>query len=175
MVTAADWAPPATKQFTARSLHGLLSNAFLFAFQIWDYFVTVAGAHPYGYFTRFRQQQLERAELQQALAASELQAAKSQLHLHFLFDTLQGISAFTDADNRRAKAMPTQLRMRTSKTSPRDATRLRQDGFSQRPAGHNRTATFGHPLWSWWADQKMVALMLAGKMSDERRRCTAGN
>ena len=39
---------------------------------------------------------------------------------------------------------------------------------------HNRPATFEHPLWSWWADQKMVALMLAGKMSDEVRRCTAG-
>ncbi len=38
---------------------------------------------------------------------------------------------------------------------------------------HNRPATFEHPLWSWRADQKMVALMLAGKMSDEVRRCTA--
>jgi hypothetical protein len=39
---------------------------------------------------------------------------------------------------------------------------------------HNRPATFDHPLWSWWADQKMVALMLAGKMADEVRRCNAG-
>ena len=38
---------------------------------------------------------------------------------------------------------------------------------------HNRPATFEHPLWSWWADQKMVALMLAGKMNDEVQRCTA--
>jgi len=35
---------------------------------------------------------------------------------------------------------------------------------------HNRPATFGHPLWSWWADQKMVALMFAGRMGDEVRR-----
>jgi hypothetical protein len=40
---------------------------------------------------------------------------------------------------------------------------------------HNRPATFEHPLWSWWADQKMVALMLSGKMSDEVRRCASGN
>src|SRR5215469_158801 len=38
---------------------------------------------------------------------------------------------------------------------------------------HNRPATFEHPLWSWWADQKMVALMLTGKMSDEVRRCAS--
>jgi hypothetical protein len=36
---------------------------------------------------------------------------------------------------------------------------------------HNRPASFEHPLWSWWADQRMVALMLTGKMQDEVRRC----
>ena len=38
---------------------------------------------------------------------------------------------------------------------------------------HNRPATFEHPLWSWWADQKMVTLMLSGKMGEEVRRCTS--
>jgi hypothetical protein len=37
---------------------------------------------------------------------------------------------------------------------------------------HNRPVTFGHPLWSWWADQKMVFLMLTGRMGDEVGRCT---
>lgn len=42
---------------------------------------------------------------------------------------------------------------------------------------HNRPATFGHPFWSWAADQKMVALVLAGKMKNEVERCsvTAAN
>lgn len=40
---------------------------------------------------------------------------------------------------------------------------------------HNRPATFEHPLFSWWADQKMVALMLVGKMNAEVRRCCTGN
>jgi hypothetical protein len=40
---------------------------------------------------------------------------------------------------------------------------------------HNRPATFDHPLWSWVADQKMVALMLVGRMRDEVRRCTPAN
>ena len=117
MATAARLGPRDTA--ILRSLtERLAQQCLLFAFQIWDYSVTVADAHACGYFTRVREQELERAELQQALAASELQAVKSQLHPHFLFHTLQGISALTDTDNRRAKAMPTQLRMRTSKTCP---------------------------------------------------------
>jgi len=32
---------------------------------------------------------------------------------------------------------------------------------------HNKPATFDHPLWSWWADPKMVAMMLTGKMGEE--------
>ena len=36
--------------------------------------------------------------------------------------------------------------------------------FSHFFVEHNRPATFGHPLWSWLADQKMVAMVLAGKM-----------
>ena len=38
---------------------------------------------------------------------------------------------------------------------------------------HNKPATFGHPGWSWLADQKMVGLMLAGRMGEEVRRATA--
>lgn len=45
--------------------------------------------------------------------------------------------------------------------------------FSHFFVEHNRPATFGHPLWSWAADQKMVALMLVGKMSREVQRCKA--
>jgi hypothetical protein len=32
---------------------------------------------------------------------------------------------------------------------------------------HNKPATFEHPLWSWRADQKMVGMMLVGKMGEE--------
>ena len=38
---------------------------------------------------------------------------------------------------------------------------------------HNRPASFGHPLWSWLADQKMVVLVLLGKMGAEVRKCSA--
>jgi len=38
---------------------------------------------------------------------------------------------------------------------------------------HNKPATFGHPGWSWLADQKMVALMLVGRMGEEVRRSSS--
>ena len=94
-----------TGQFEPRSLHNLIGFLALFGDQVWDYAVTLVAAHAYSYFTRVRDQELERAELQEALAASELQALKSQLHPHFMFNTLQGISTLIDADPARAKAM----------------------------------------------------------------------
>jgi hypothetical protein len=45
--------------------------------------------------------------------------------------------------------------------------------FSHLFVEHNRPATFGHPLWSWLADQKMVAMALTGKMGREVERCAA--
>lgn len=37
---------------------------------------------------------------------------------------------------------------------------------------HNMPATFEHPLFSWWADQRMVFLMITGQMGQEVRRYT---
>jgi hypothetical protein len=45
--------------------------------------------------------------------------------------------------------------------------------FSHFFVEHNRPATFGHPLWSWVADQKMVAMVLGGRMASEVARCAA--
>jgi hypothetical protein len=45
--------------------------------------------------------------------------------------------------------------------------------FSHFFVEHNRPATFGHPLWSWLADQKMVTMVLGGKMNEEVQRCVA--
>jgi len=42
--------------------------------------------------------------------------------------------------------------------------------FSHFFVEHNRPATFGHPLWSWLADQRMVGMILTGRMTKEVRR-----
>ena len=89
-----------------RSLAGLLAIArSSFADQVGVYSLIVAGAHAYEYFRRSQRQELEKSELQEALAASELQILKMQLHPHFLFNTLHGISTLIDTDAPAAKAM----------------------------------------------------------------------
>jgi hypothetical protein len=96
----------ATQQFAKRSVHnlvGLVRGGF--ADQISMYIAIVIAAHAFEYFRRSRDQELERYELQQALATSELQALKAQLHPHFLFNTLHGISTLIDSDRRSAKTM----------------------------------------------------------------------
>ena len=35
---------------------------------------------------------------------------------------------------------------------------------------HNTPATFRHPAWSWLADQKMVGMMLLGRMTGEVKK-----
>jgi two-component system, LytTR family, sensor kinase len=100
---------PSTGHFLHRSFDSFVGNAQLFALQTWDYSVMVVAAHAYEYFTRERKQALESAKLQQALAESELQALKSQLQPHFLFNTLHGISTLIEVDRSRAKEMVLKL------------------------------------------------------------------
>jgi two-component system LytT family sensor kinase len=73
------------------------------------YVATVLAAHAYNYFERVRGQELERSKFQEALTASELQALKMQLHPHFLFNTLHGISILIDTDTKSAQSMIVKL------------------------------------------------------------------
>jgi two-component system, LytTR family, sensor kinase len=100
---------PVTQEFAQRTYQSLLDNIHLFAMQTWDYLVILVAAHAYAYFTRARNQEVEGARLQQALAESELQLLKSQLQPHFLFNTLHGISTLIEVDKSRAKLMVLKL------------------------------------------------------------------
>ena len=101
---------PILQQYLARSNSSPLAWIYSgFADQITIYIAIVVGAHAYEYFERVRKQQMERYEYQQALAVSELQALKMQLHPHFLFNTLHGISTLIDNDQKNAKAMVVKL------------------------------------------------------------------
>lgn len=47
----------------------------------------------------------QRDEIEQSLAAGELQPLESQLHPHFLFNALHGMASLIDGDSENAKAM----------------------------------------------------------------------
>jgi two-component system LytT family sensor kinase len=101
---------PALQCYVPRAQHSplaLIQSGF--ADQITIYIAIVVAAHAYEYFERVRQQELERSEYQRALAASELQMLKMQLHPHFLFNTLHGIATLIDSDGSSAKGMVVKL------------------------------------------------------------------
>jgi two-component system, LytTR family, sensor kinase len=98
------------QQYVPRSSHGpleLIRSGF--ADQITMYIAIVVAAHAYQYFERVRNQEVERSEFQRVLVASELQVLKMQIHPHFLFNTLHGISTLIDTDHSTAKAMVVKL------------------------------------------------------------------
>lgn len=80
-----------------------------FADEIFIYIAIVVAAHAYEYFQDARRRALEASEFERALAVSELQALKTQIHPHFLFNTLNGISSLVVSDPERARAMIVKL------------------------------------------------------------------
>jgi two-component system LytT family sensor kinase len=57
------------------------------------------------YYTRFQKRELELSRLEKQLADAQLQALKMQLHPHFLFNTLNSVSALMYKDVQAAEAM----------------------------------------------------------------------
>jgi len=86
-----------------QSWAGMIRNGF--ADLIFIYVAIVVAAHAYNYLKRLKREERERYEYQQALAASQLQVLKTQLHPHFLFNTLHGIATLVDTDAKLARAM----------------------------------------------------------------------
>lgn len=77
--------------------------------QLWMYVSIVAVALTIQYYQEFRRRQLREAELKAQVAEYELQILKLQLHPHFLFNTLNGISALMAQDVKTAREMMLRL------------------------------------------------------------------
>jgi len=73
------------------------------------YLPIVLIAHAVCYYQRFRDRELRASELETQLAKAHLQALKSQLQPHFLFNTMHSISALMLIDVRAADKMMTRL------------------------------------------------------------------
>jgi signal transduction histidine kinase len=93
--------------FNALSWIGF-KRAFLY-FLMDDVFSTylplVAFAHALIYYRRLRAREIRSAQLQIALAQTQLQALKGQIHPHFLFNTMHSISALMHVDVAAADTM----------------------------------------------------------------------
>jgi two-component system LytT family sensor kinase len=113
------------QKYVSRSVHSWFEMIRTgFADEIFVYIAIVVAAHTYEYLKRLRRQERERYEYQQALAASELQALKMQLHPHFLFNTLHGIATLVDSDPKNSKAMIIKLSSLLRAALDRDSTDL---------------------------------------------------
>jgi two-component system LytT family sensor kinase len=73
------------------------------------YVLIILVAHAVAYYRRFRERQLRASQLETQLAKAHLQALKSQLQPHFLFNTLHSISALMLTDVPSADRMMTRL------------------------------------------------------------------
>ncbi|HEY0047831.1 MAG TPA: histidine kinase, partial [Pyrinomonadaceae bacterium] len=61
------------------------------------------------FYRRFQAEQLKSSELKAALATSQLNALKMQIHPHFLFNTLNSVSALIHEDQKAADKMVARL------------------------------------------------------------------
>jgi two-component system, LytTR family, sensor kinase len=73
------------------------------------YLPIVIVAHAVSYYRRFRDRELRASQLEGQVAKAHLQALKSQLQPHFLFNTMHSISALMLTDVRAADRMMTRL------------------------------------------------------------------
>jgi len=98
------WIEPGS---TNRSLEEVLARSFIFeSIAFWSVLGVV---HAIVFYEGFRDREVQAAELRAQLAASQLEALSAQLHPHFLFNTLQGVSTLMHRDPRGADAMLNRL------------------------------------------------------------------
>ena len=85
-------------------------NYFMnFDWEMMTYAAIIAFSHAAGYFRQAQDRALRAAHLEARLAEAQLQALQRQLHPHFLFNTLNGISALMHRDVHAADRMLVRL------------------------------------------------------------------
>jgi two-component system, LytTR family, sensor kinase len=73
--------------------------------QFWMYTSIVTAVLAIQHYRQLRQRELREADLRRQMVEYELQVLKLQLHPHFLFNTLNGISTLMDRDVKTAREM----------------------------------------------------------------------
>lgn len=101
--TAKDVMPMTLKYWTGLTLWALNQDAFD------TYGTLVAIAHVWMYYERVRDREIRTSQLEGQLARTQLEMLKLQLHPHFLFNTLNAISALMHQNVRAAESMLSRL------------------------------------------------------------------
>jgi two-component system LytT family sensor kinase len=78
-------------------------------FAVLIYFAILVLAYAYDYYRRYVRGTMRTSQLETALARAQLQALRSQLQPHFLFNTLHAVSSLMDEDVRAARRMIARL------------------------------------------------------------------
>lgn len=73
------------------------------------YWIIVSVSHAFDYYRKFRDREVQAAELERRLAEARLMALQMQLNPHFLFNTLHTISALVHRDPDEAEEMIARL------------------------------------------------------------------
>ena len=85
------------------------SLVFVFHQSLVTYWLLVGAAQTYHYYQGYRQGELRAAQLNTQLAQAQLQALRTQIHPHFLFNTLNAISTLVHNDPEAADRMIARL------------------------------------------------------------------
>jgi two-component system, LytTR family, sensor kinase len=88
---------------------GAVSLVYTFHSNLVTYWVLVGATCGYDYYVRYRQGELHAAQLSAQLAQAQLQTLRTQLHPHFLFNTLNAIATLVHRDPEAADQMVARL------------------------------------------------------------------
>ncbi len=108
---------PVFQQFThgdpqlPQTFSGMFVMHFVggFVWYLWVYWAIVGVCHSYEYYRKYREREEKAVELEYQLTQAELRVLKMQLHPHFLFNTLNAVSALMHKDVELADSMVARL------------------------------------------------------------------
>jgi len=120
-----------------------------FDWEMMGYWAMVGASHALDFYRESQEQRVAGAQLEARLAEARLQALQSQLHPHFLFNTLHTISALMHRDTEAADAMLARLsdllRLSLDRTGTQQVTVKEEVDFLQKYLEIERTR-FGERL-----------------------------
>lgn len=97
---------PGSLSFADAFSHALFATFF---FNVLIYWAVISVAHTLAYYRKFAERELRTAELESSLTRARLQALQMQLNPHFLFNTLNSVSALMHQDVGAADRMIARL------------------------------------------------------------------